>query len=198
MSVDLVEAGPLGLNGKPMTTEEFLALPDDGVERWLIKGRVREWNMPTRNRRHSRIMARICQLLGNWLDARPEPRGELYSGDAACRLADDPETIVGIDVAYTDADLAKKDPEETTIIDGIPTLAIEILSPSDTMEKIDEKVALYGAVELPLVWFIHPRHRTVTVYQPGEEPVLFNVKQELSGEPHLPGLKLRVESIFTR
>ncbi len=25
-----------------MTTEELLALPDDGVERWLIRGRLRE------------------------------------------------------------------------------------------------------------------------------------------------------------
>ena len=27
---------------KLMTAEEFLALPDDGVERWLIRGQLRE------------------------------------------------------------------------------------------------------------------------------------------------------------
>ena len=30
-----------------MTTEEFLALPDDGVQRDLINGELREWSTPT-------------------------------------------------------------------------------------------------------------------------------------------------------
>ena len=36
-----------------MTADEFLALPDDGVERWLIHGEVREFGMTIRNRWHS-------------------------------------------------------------------------------------------------------------------------------------------------
>jgi hypothetical protein len=27
---------------REMTVDEFLAMPDDGVERWLIRGRLRE------------------------------------------------------------------------------------------------------------------------------------------------------------
>jgi hypothetical protein len=34
---------------RTMTAEEFLALPDDGVERWLIRGELRE------NRKSDRI-----------------------------------------------------------------------------------------------------------------------------------------------
>ncbi len=50
-----------------MTTEQLLALPDDGVERWLIRGQLREKPamvghsgekiVTIRNRWHSRIMA---------------------------------------------------------------------------------------------------------------------------------------------
>jgi hypothetical protein len=40
-----------------MTTEELLALPPGGVERWLIRGKLRQKPMTIRNRWHSRIMA---------------------------------------------------------------------------------------------------------------------------------------------
>jgi hypothetical protein len=36
----------------------------------------------------------------------------------------------------------------------------------------------------------------VTVYRPGTEPELFNVRQELSGEPHLPGFRVPVARLF--
>jgi ribosomal protein S27E len=47
----------------PMTMEQLLALPDDGVERWLIRGQLREKLMTYRNRWHSRIMVRVARFL---------------------------------------------------------------------------------------------------------------------------------------
>jgi hypothetical protein len=38
-----------------MTTEQLLALPRNGTERWLIQGQLREKPMTVRNRVHSRI-----------------------------------------------------------------------------------------------------------------------------------------------
>src|SRR4051812_6700167 len=86
-----------------MTTEELLALPRDNVDRWLIRGQLREKEMTVRNRWHSRIMARIVQLLLNWLDQQPEPRGQILCGEAGVRLRRDPDTAVGIDVVYISA-----------------------------------------------------------------------------------------------
>ena len=74
-----------------MTTEEMLALPENGAERWLIRGQLREMPLTVRNRLHSRIMARVAQLLNNWLDSQAEPRGEVLCGEAGCRLRRDPE-----------------------------------------------------------------------------------------------------------
>lgn len=183
-----------------MTTEEFLALPDDGVERWLIRGEVREFGpiMTKRNRHHSRILIRLGQLLSNWLDQQSAPRGELVGGEAGFRLQRDPEITVGIDVAYVSPVLARSDPDDTTLIDGVPTLAVEILSPNDTQEDIHDKIETYLDAGVPLVWIIDPRDRTVRVYRPGAEMESFNTTQELSGEPHLPGFRVRVASIFSR
>src|SRR5438477_413567 len=83
----------------PMTVAEFLALPDNGVHRELIQGRVREMGMIVGNRIHSRIEARVVQRLLNWLDEQPQPRGEVVCGEAGFRLKGTKESLVGIDVA---------------------------------------------------------------------------------------------------
>ena len=179
-----------------MTTEELLALPENGIDRWLIAGELRETPMPTRNRFHSRIMTRSAQHLANWNDTQPPPRGQVLTGDAGVRLHEDPDTAFGLDVTYVSAQVMARQTSASTIITGIPTLAVEILSPSDKLEEINEKIDALLAVGVPLVWIIDPHHRTVTVHRPGAAPELFNIHQELSGEPHLPGFRMPVSRLF--
>ena len=45
----------------PMTTEEMLALPDNGMERWLIDGELRERPMTVRNRFHRAAVSAVGQ-----------------------------------------------------------------------------------------------------------------------------------------
>jgi Uma2 family endonuclease len=184
---------------KVMTTEELLALPDDGVERWLIRGELREkrdTDMTRRNRFHSRITTRVAHFLDAWLDGQPQPRGLVLSGEAGVRLRRDPDTTVGVDVVYVSAAVLARQTDDSTIIDGVPVLAVEILSPSDTQDEVIEKVADYLAAGVALVWVIEPRYRTVTVYRPNAEPELINVRQELSAEPHLPGFRVPAARLF--
>ena len=175
-----------------MTLEEMLALPDDGMERELIRGQLREWPMTKRNRHHSRIETRIAK----WLDMQPGPRGEVVSGEAGFRLRRDPDSGVGIDVAYVSAEVASATPEKAAFFEGPPVLAVEILSPSDRQEEIDDKVALYLETGVLRVWVVNPRFRTVCVYRPGTAPELFNETHELTAEPHLPGFRVAVAKFF--
>src|SRR5947209_19345065 len=110
---------------KPMTTEEMLALPDDGIDRELIGGRLREKPMTMRNRRHSRIQARVTRLLDCWLDTQAEPLGEVVAGEAGFRLRRNPDTSVGIDVAYVSAETIANTPETSAFFEGPPVLAVE-------------------------------------------------------------------------
>jgi Uma2 family endonuclease len=178
------------------TTADLLALPRDDKERWLIRGRLREKPMTRRNRWHGRIEAWIAHVLNAWLVQQPAPRGEVSSGEVGCILRRNPDTTVGIDVAYFSAEVVSRQTEETSMMDGPPVLAVEILSPSDKQEEIDEKLDEYLAAQVAQVWVIDPHDRTVTVYRPGAEAELFNCTHELSGEPNLPGLRVRVASIF--
>jgi Uma2 family endonuclease len=179
-----------------MTTEELLAIPEDGTDRWLIAGELKERPMTKRNRFHSRAMARVSKFLDNWLDQQPEPRGEILGGEAGVILGHDPDTTVGIDVTYVSAEVMVRQTEDSTLIDGVPTLVVEILSPSDTIEDINEKIDAYLAAQVPIIWIIDPYRRTVTVHRPDSEPKLFNIRDELSAEPHLPGFRIPVARFF--
>jgi Uma2 family endonuclease len=180
------------------TTAELLAFPDDGMDRYLIRGQLREKPMTKRNRWHSRIEARLAQLLGMWLDQQPEPRGEVYAGEAGCILRRNPDTTVGIDLAYFSAEVIAGQAGGTTMIEGVPILAGEILSPSDTQEEIDEKLDEYRTSGVRQVWVVDAHDETVLVYRQGAAPELVNVTQELAGEPDLPGFRVRVADIFSR
>lgn len=179
-----------------ITAEELLAMPADGRERWLIAGELRERPMTVRNRFHSRAMICVGTELELWRRQQPSPRGQVLGGEAGVRLSRDPETMVGVDVVYVSADVIVRQTEETTLIEGVPTLAVEILSPNDTIEEIHEKIAVYQAAGVPLVWVINPYDRTVMMYRPDAEPESFNVREELSGEPHLPGFRVPVARLF--
>ena len=184
-----------------MTTADLLALPQNGVDRWLIRGQLREagksgFPMTVRNRWHSRILIRVGQFLDNWLDLQPKPRGEVLGGEAGCRLRRDPDTIVGVDVVYVSAELAAHTPADTTLIDGVPILVVEILSPNDTLEGIHEKIRDYLRIGVAIAWVIDPEDRAVKIYRPGKSVEMVNDTQELTAEPNLPGFRVPVAQLF--
>lgn len=182
----------------PLTSADLLAMPNDGVERWLINGELREGvvDVTRRGMRHTRTTTKIARLLDEWLDSRPGPHGLVLTGDAGFELDGDPSVSAGIDVAYISAELAAATPDDAYLIRGIPVLAVEILSPSDTQERVAEKIAAYMANEVPLVWVVDPIFQTVTIHRPDAEPVLVNNQQTLSGEPQLPGFETTVAALF--
>ncbi len=180
-----------------LTLAEFFALPpDDGVDRELIRGELRERPMTKRNRFHAKTEATLSYLLKAWLATQSSPSGDLYSGEVGCILRHEPASNVGIDVAFFSAATVAAQTAETTMLDGVPVLAVEILSPSDRLEDLAEKIELYLEVGGSVIWLVDPRFKTVTVYRSDAEPQLFNITQSLADQPGLSGLQLAVKDIF--
>ena len=188
---------PATINGKRWTTKELLDLPDDGKDRWLIRGNIWEAEMTKRNRLHSRTMARVAALLDRWVETQPEPRGEVCCGEAGFIIRRNPDSTVGIDVAYVDPKVTSVEFGSTTLYDGIPTVAVEILSPHNTDAEVVEKVQDYLACGIPHVWVLQPVLRTVTIYRPGQPPAMASGDQPVTAEPHLPGFKAAAKSFFS-
>ena len=181
-----------------MTTEELLAMPDDkGVVRDLIRGELREYPMTLHGGPHCitlRKPVRVARRLEPI--ANPDRGGgvtPVTSGSASSR---NPDTFLGADLAYLNAEQAARNPRTARFIDGPPVLAVEISSPSDTVEDIADKVREYLDAGVALVWEVNPFFRTVTVHRPDAPPQLFNETQELTAEPHLPGFRAPVAEVF--
>ena len=179
-----------------LTAEQLDAMPDDGKERWLINGELREKEMTRRNQGHSRIEGNIAKLLGIWNDKQPAPRGAVLVGEAGVLLRRNPDTWVGIDVAYISAETVRANPDDESFVEGVPVLVVEVLSPSDKHKEITEKIDAYLSAAVKLVWVVDPALRTITVYRPDAPPQLFNETQTIDAEPHLVGFRAAVRSIF--
>ncbi|MFO1092859.1 MAG: Uma2 family endonuclease [Planctomycetaceae bacterium] len=182
---------------KLMTAEEFLALPDDpNVERMLISGRVYEVPMTRRSWFHSTVESNVVDILKQWCRTRKSGGFRIASGEAGSFLRRKPDTIVGTDVAVFQQNAIPKLEDKTTLFTCAPLQAVEILSPSDMLEHIQEKVSDYLTAGVPLVWIVDPHFRTVVVHRPDATPEMFSGDEDLIGDPHLPGLKVTVKDVF--
>lgn len=189
---------------KVWTAEDLLAFPDDGVERWIVRGQLREKpsefpeaKVTVRNRHHCRVSSYIAATIVIWLRTQPHPRGEVYTGEAGVKLRGIEGTSAGIDVVYAGPDVvASQSDDNTTLIDGVPTLTVEILSPNDTMEQIDEKIAEFLASGVPLVWIVDPTDETVTIYRRGVPPRMFARGDHIPEATEMLGFAPTVAELF--
>jgi Uma2 family endonuclease len=186
----------MSVASKLMTTEELLGLPDNGSYRELIRGELREYPMTTRGRPHCVAMTKLAFLLESWLEGQPSPRGSVLTGDARVRLRRNPDTFVGADLTYSSPEQVARTDPNAAFIDEPPVLVVEILSPSDTIEDVADKVREYLEAGVALVWEVNPFYQSVTVHRPGAPLTVFSADQDLTAEPYLPGFRAPVAKVF--
>lgn len=179
-----------------MTTEEMLALPDDEIDRELILGRLLEYPMTTRNVPHSYVTGQLAFFLNLWNREQAGPRGLILVGEARVRVRREPDTTVGIDIAYLAPALASRTPKDAKFVEGSPTLAVEVLSPSDTHGRTTRKIRSYLDAGVSLVWIVDPVFETIVGYRPDAPPRLFHNAETIDAEPHLPGFRVAVSELF--
>ena len=178
-----------------MTVDEFISLPDDGVNRMLIDGELWELGMTLRSHLHGEVAGNIAVCVGNWSKAQPIPRGKMSIGDVGFRLAPDDDTMVGPDVAYASAELVGRTTNQMAFYDGSPILAVEVLSRSDTIETIITKIRKYLQAGV-VVWEVDPAFQLVRVHRPDLPVESYNTTQELVGDPYLPGFRVAMAEFF--
>lgn len=194
---DMVTPPSLAAPPDIVTLDQFLLIPPDETDRELIRGKIRERSMTKQNRFHAKAEANLAWLVRSWVANQTSPTGTVYSGEVGCILSRNPDTNVGIDVAYFSSETVARQSDATTMIEGVPILAIEILSPSDQQAEIAEKIGVCLDAGVKLVWIVDPHFRTVTVHRKQTPPVLFNVNQSIPGEQTLNGLEIKVAEIFS-
>lgn len=110
------------------------------------------------------------------------PNGAIRSPDAAW-----------IDRRRADRLTAKERKGIATIC---PDFVVEFRSPGDRVGALKAKIVEYIENGARLGWLIDPTRRRVYLYRPGEPVEMLDNPEYVSGDPVLPGFKLRVREIF--
>ncbi|MCB0062135.1 MAG: Uma2 family endonuclease [Caldilineaceae bacterium] len=79
---------------------------------------------------------------------------------------------------------------------GMPDLAVEIKSPSDTITEMRETALYYLANGSRLVWLVYPHLRLIEVCRTNADIDILDEDQILSGHDVLPGFELAVADVF--
>ncbi len=180
---------------RPLTAEEFFALPEEIRDRHeLVRGRLEELDTVPPGIRHGLVMLRIARVLMDYIE--PRGLGMVVGGDAGFILERAPDTVRGPDVAFMRADRVPPDDELDGFGDLSPDLAVEVLSPRDRPGRVQAKVGDYLRTGVRLVWVVDPRARTVVVHVPDRPPHRHTAADRLDGGDVLPGFSYSVGELL--
>jgi Uma2 family endonuclease len=87
-------------------------------------------------------------------------------------------------------------PGSTGWIQDAPELAIEVVSPSETVIRLEKKIELYMAHKCKSVWVVFPESRVVRIFGADGQSRKFEQNQILEDSAVLPGFQTPVSAIF--
>ena len=175
----------------PMSVEEFDRLEElDELSYELDGGELVVMTKP--RPLHNRIVARLFGALDRYLENHPV--GEVFMPEVLYILG--PNTKRAPDVSFLHAECAQKiDP--SLDVPGAPEIAVEVLSPTDTVAAMRRKIRQYFAAGALYVWVVYPETREVEVWrQPSRAQIVLQETDLLEAPDLLPGFALPIGALF--
>jgi Uma2 family endonuclease len=80
--------------------------------------------------------------------------------------------------------------------DVVPDLAIEVISPTDRVEELADKIHEYFSATVRQVWVVYPHRKWVQVYESLADTRGLSSSDQLDGGIVLPGFSVTVGSLF--
>jgi Uma2 family endonuclease len=140
------------------------------------------------------IAAMLAQLLGVFV--HENTLGYIVTAEGGFELS--PNNVVAPDVGFVAKARITKPPERYFQL--APDLAVEVVSPTDSLRKVQRKAKKYLAFGVREVWIVYPDDQTVDVCRPANEGAVlvqeFGKSDTLDGGDILPGLRLPVNDLF--
>lgn len=176
------------------TADQLLRMPDDGNRYELICGELRK--MSPAGWRHGWVAGRLHVWLGRYVEEHN--LGVVFEGETGFLLASDPDTVRAPDVAFVcRSRLPAEEPAEA-FWPGAPDLAVEVVSPGDTVHEVDDKVGTWLDAGTRMVWVVNPKWHSVTVYRSADQVKILTENDELTGEDVVEGFHCTVGRLFAR
>ncbi len=168
-----------------MTLEEFLESGLEGYE--YVEGELIP-RMPT-SLKHGKISLKLGSRL--LLHVDENELGDVYPASTGFRVG---ERLLIPDIAFVSIARIPEDTDKASPIP--PDLAVEVVSPTDMLNRIVEKAFAYLAAGTQLVWVVEPKSKTVMVYRSETDIKLLTRNDTLTGEDVVEGFACSVAELF--
>lgn len=177
---------------KVWTDEELMELPEDGHRYEVVNGELVD--MGISGALHSYVCSTLMIILGTYV--RTHRLGVMFDSSTAFKMKDGNRRSP--DLSF----FAKERLQGMTelpfgFLEGAPDLAVEVLSPQNTLEEIHDRLVDYFANGTRLAWVVHPIEHYILVYRSAQETDrLLKSVDTLEGEEVVPGFTLPVFHLF--
>jgi prevent-host-death family protein len=184
---------------KRISYEEYLTLVNSSDQRYeLIDGEIYLLASPTYN--HQVVVNEIAWHFNNYFKKKPcqtltAPLDVRLFG-LATKFEEDPNVVQPDVLVICDEDKVNADNR----YEGIPTLIVEVLSPSTKGKDMITKLNLYMKSGILEYWIINPENKSISQYAFSKERELENVREFREGDilksSVFEGLEIPLKDIF--
>ncbi|MBX9788687.1 MAG: Uma2 family endonuclease [Pirellulales bacterium] len=176
-----------------MTADELWNLPHEQQKMCeLVRGELRM--MTPAGARHGDIVNNLAYELTSFV--KRGRLGKVFSADTGYRIASDPDTVVAPDVSFVRREEIPAEGLPVRFWNQAPTLAAEVISPSDTAPAVRQRAQMLLEAGTLVVWIVEPDSKSIEVHRLGQSVVKIEVRDRLSEDDVLPGFSCRVAELF--
>jgi Uma2 family endonuclease len=182
----------MAVHAPPITAEELLRMPDDGLRYELVRGELRM--MPPPGFEHGRVAARIGGLL--FAHVHETGNGVTLAAETGFMLARDPDTVRAPDAAFVSKERAEAVGRTTKYWPGAPDFAAEVVSSGDSFHDVQDKALEWLAAGTIAVLVLDPDKRKATVYRGQGDAHVYSSDDMLDLSDAVPGFSVAVAELF--
>ncbi len=180
-------------DSKKLTYDDYLLLEDEPGYRFeIIDGMlIKE---PSPNVIHQRVSLKLIRILQDYF-WQTDPDGEVFISPLDVTLTN--TNVVQPDLFYISSD--QESIIKDTRVDGPPTLAVEVLSPSTSRKDRFQKMRIYQKTQVQHYWLVNPMEKTLEcfVLRDGIYALIASgMDEDLVEHPDFTGLKIELGNLW--
>ena len=172
----------------PATIDDLLRCPKDGSKYELVDGEIIV--SPT-GFRHAQVVWKIVHVIATFLETHPV--GEVLGDNLGINFPNG--NLRSPDITFVQNSHVPVGKQAEDFANFIPDLAVEVLSPQDSLKEVGQKIGEFLECGVPVVWLVDPQRETVTVYRSLSQTEQLASKDTITTEV-LPGFSCPVSRFF--
>lgn len=143
---------------------------------------------------HGRIAVNVAVILDRFVRGRT--LGRLYGAETGFVISRNPDTVRAPDAAFVKQSSLAEIIDESKFLPFAPTLAVEIISPSDSFIDVEAKAQEWLNNGCELVLLVDPKHRQVHVMRCATHIEVLSANQSLDLSAVIPDCIIPVIQLF--